>query len=256
MSDLHLDFSRSKGLPTLAKGVAGVLIAGDTCEGLAAAVEVLRRAYPEPTEIVIVAGNHEFYSRKLAFAKNLAQGREAAARHRVHLIEREVCVIGGNVRIIGGTMWTDYCLLGADLREAAMRTAATTMNDHRRIQWSRDPWRRFRPQEARFLHLETRAFVERELAKFHRGPTVCLFHHGVLAEAIAPAERGTLASAAYASELAPIFERADCNLVVTGHTHYSLDIRRGATRFISNPAGYSRENPEFNPAMVVELPRE
>jgi hypothetical protein len=136
-----------------------------------------------------------------------------------------------------------------------MRNAATTMNDHRRIQWSRDPWRRFRPQEAHFLNLETRAFVERELTKFHAGPTVCLFHHGVLAEAIAPEERRTLSSAAYASDLASIFERAACDLVVTGHAHHGFDIVRSGTRFLSNPRGYPFEkNARFNPTLVVELP--
>jgi hypothetical protein len=253
MSDLHLSFPGNKGLPPLAKGVDGVLIAGDTCEGLAAAVEVLRPAYPEPVEIAVVGGNHEYYSRRLSYAANLAQGREAASHHRVHLLERDVCVIGGNVRIIGGTMWTDYCLLGADLRDAAMRTAATTMNDHRRIQWNRDPWRRFRPQEARLLHIETRAFVERELAKFHPGPTVCMFHHAVTPDAVAPADRGDLISAAYASDLTSIFERGGCDLVVTGHTHHSLDVRCGRARFLSNPAARG-ENAQFDPALVVELP--
>jgi predicted phosphodiesterase len=255
MSDLHLTFPGSKGLPPLVRGVDGVLIAGDIREGMAEAVEVLRPAYPEPTEIVIVAGNHEFYSGRLAYHENLALGREAAGRNRVHLLERDVCHLPGNVRIIGCTMWTDYRLLGDNLREAAMRTAAATMNDHRRIKWQRDPWRRFRPTEARLLHLGSRAFVEQELATPHAGPTICLFHHGVTPEAIAPPERGQLISAAYTSDLTSIFERYACNLVVTGHTHHSLDVRHSTTRFLSNPAGYG-ENKQFDPAMVVEFPRE
>jgi predicted phosphodiesterase len=253
MSDLHLTFPGSKGLPPLVRGVDGVLIAGDICEGMAEAVEVLRPKYPEPTEIVIVAGNHEFYSGKLSFQENLTLGREAAARHRVHLLERDVCHLG-NIRIIGCTMWTDYCLMGNNLREAAMRTAAATMSDHRRIKWQRDPWQRFRPTEARLLHLESRAFVEQELAKPHAGPTICLFHHGVTPEAIAPSERGQLISAAYTSDLTSIFERYACDLVVTGHTHHSLDARLGAVRYLSNPAGYASENPQFNSALVVEVP--
>jgi predicted phosphodiesterase len=252
VSDLHIRFPGSKGLPPLAPGADAVLIAGDICEGLVPAVEALRPAYPEPTEIVVVAGNHEFYG-KLAFHENLALGREAAARHRIHLLERDVCHFG-QVRIIGCTMWTDYCLLGDGWRDAAMRTAAATMNDHRRIKWSRDPWMRFRPFEARLLHLQSRAFIEQELAKPYAGPTICVFHHAVTPDALATEERGQLISAAYTSDLRSIFERYPCDLVVTGHTHRSLDIRRGMTRFISNPAGYADENKDFDKELIVEVP--
>jgi predicted phosphodiesterase len=252
LSDLHIDFHGSKGLPPLARGAAGVLIAGDVRNGLVAAVEALRPAYPEPTEIVMVAGNHEFHSATLSFHESLALGREAAARHRVHLLERDVCHIA-NIRIIGCTMWTDYCLLGKELRDAAMRTAAATMSDHRRIKWQRDPWLRFRPFEARLLHLQSRAFVERELAEAYAGPTVCVFHHAVTPDAIVPEER-ELTDAAYASDLRSVFETDACDLVVTGHTHRSLDVRRGAVRYLSNPAGYAGENKDFNSALVVEVP--
>jgi predicted phosphodiesterase len=254
MSDLHIDFHGSKGLPALARGADGVLIAGDVRNGLVPAVEALRPAYPEPTEIFFVAGNHEFYSSKLSFHESLALGREAAARHRVHLLERDVCHIG-NIRIVGCTMWTDYCLLGNELRDAAMRTAAATMSDHRRIKWQRDPWMRFRPFEARLLHLQSRAFVEHELAKPHTGPTICVFHHAVTPDALAPGqERRQLISAAYASDLTRVFERCACDLVVSGHAHVSLGAWRGAVRYLSNPAGYAGENKDFDSALVVEVP--
>jgi Calcineurin-like phosphoesterase len=128
MSDLHLTFPGSKGLPPLVRDVDGVLIAGDIREGMAEAVEVLRPAYPEPTEIVIVAGNHEFYSGRLAYHENLALGREAARRNRVHLLERDVCHLPGNVRIIGCTMCGLHVRSDVDL--------VKTSNSIRRWLWS------------------------------------------------------------------------------------------------------------------------
>jgi hypothetical protein len=50
MSDLHVDYPGSSGLPPLATGVDVVVVAGDTCQGLVPAIETLRRAYPSPTE--------------------------------------------------------------------------------------------------------------------------------------------------------------------------------------------------------------
>jgi predicted phosphodiesterase len=252
MSDLHIRFAGSRGFPPLAPGVDAVLIAGDVCDGLVAAVEAVRHAYPEPTEIFFTPGNHEFYSSKLSFHESLALGREAAARHRVHLLERDVCHFE-RIRIVGCTMWTSYSLLGEATREAAMRTAAATMSDHRRIKWHRDPWMRFRPFEARLLHLQSRDFVERELAKHHPGPTVCLFHHPVTRDALASDDL-ELIDAAYASDLTSVFESLGCDMVVSGHTHVSLDVTRGGVRYVSNPAGYADENRSFNPALTVEVP--
>jgi hypothetical protein len=49
-------------------------VAGDTCQGLTQAIESLRRAYPSSTEIVMVAGNHELWSRRLAFEEYFEEG--------------------------------------------------------------------------------------------------------------------------------------------------------------------------------------
>ena len=47
--------------------------------------------------------------------------------------------------------------------------------------------------------------------------------------------------------------RTACDLVVSGHTQVSLGAWRGAVRYLSNPAGYASENPQFNSALVVEV---
>jgi Icc-related predicted phosphoesterase len=253
MSDLHVDYPGSAGVPPLATGVDVVVVAGDTCQGLVRAIEELRSAYPQPTEIVMVAGNHELWSKKHSFEEHFEEGHLAAEKHGVLLLENSVEVVKG-VRLIGCTLWTDYELRGSSLREAAMRTAAETMLDHRHIKWSRDPWQRFRPVEARILHHQSRSFLEEELAKAHAGPTVCISHHAMTLEAVAPVFHDSVLTAAYASELSPMIDRFQPDLVVSGHTHHSIDIQRGKTRLVSNPAGYAGENRSFNPAFVVELP--
>jgi hypothetical protein len=159
MSDLHVDFPGSLGVPPLVPGTDLVIVAGDTCQGLVKSVETVRHAYPPPTEIVMVAGNHEFWSKRLCYREHLEEGRLAAALHGVRFLENDVQTVG-NVRLLGCTLY--YMLFGETLLGAAMRSAADTMNDHRRIKGSRNPWLRFRPAEARVLHLRSRAFLERE----------------------------------------------------------------------------------------------
>ncbi|WP_375157800.1 metallophosphoesterase [Bradyrhizobium sp. RDT46] len=253
MSDLHLDQTGSGGAPPLADGVRMILVAGDTCQGLVDAVGQLRRAYPAPTEVVMVAGNHELWSKSRDFEEHWEEGLTAAESEGVHLLENSVRTVRG-VRLLGCTLWTDYGLFGAHMRELAMNTAAQTMLDHRRIKWTRQPWRRFRPAEARLLHHRSRSFLETELAKPHDGPTVCISHHAMLPEAVAPAFRDSIVTAAYASEMSSLIDRFQPDLIVSGHTHYPMDITRGRTRLLSNPGGYPGENRSFNPACVVELP--
>jgi Icc-related predicted phosphoesterase len=251
MSDVHLDFPAARGFPPLAGDAELVLIAGDTCQGLVRAVEAMRMAYPH-AEIAAVAGNHEFYGR--TFGEELQAGRERARELGVHLLEDQTVVFGRRrLRVIGATLWTDYELFGESLREPAMRTAYETMRDHKRIKWSRRPWQRFRPQEARMLHLRSRTYIEAELAKVYDGTTIVLTHMAPTVEAIEPIFRSRLIASAYASNLLATIDRHQPDFWISGHTHHSMDLNRGRTHLISNPCGYPNENPSFDPAFNIEV---
>ncbi len=213
-SDLHVDFPGARGFPPLAGGAELILAAGDSCQGLVRAIEMLRSAYPR-TEVVTVAGNHEYYGGVLP--EELEAGRKRARELGVHLVENGTASFG-RLRIVAATMWTDYELFGERLREPAMRAASDAMRDHKRIRWQREPWQRFRPQEARRLHLESRAYLEAELSRRHDGPTLVMTHHAPTIEAVAPAFQRSLASAAYASELLPIVDRHQPDFWLSGHT--------------------------------------
>jgi Icc-related predicted phosphoesterase len=249
LSDLHVEFYGTTSIPRRVEGTDLVIVAGDTCQGLVKAVEVLRRAFPD-VEVVTVAGNHEYYRTELP--TELEAGRVRAKQLGVHLLEDDSVKIGP-VRVLGCTLWTDYCLFGANLREAAMRSASDGMMDHKRIHWRKDPWARFRPQEAALLHARSRLFLETALSEHHDGPTIAVAHHAVTLDAVAPQFQRSLLSAAYASELLPLVDRHQPAIFVTGHTHFSMNLRRGRTRLVSNPRGYPGENPSFDPAFTMEI---
>jgi predicted phosphodiesterase len=243
MSDLHLDVSAVPP-PLLADGVELVVVAGDTCEGLVEAIEQLRLAYPLPTSIAMVAGNHEFYSR--CYPEELAAGRQRAAELDVCLLENNVKYLGP-LRMIGATLWTDYLLAGNNSRMAAMHTARDTMRDHKKIKWSKSPWMRFRPEEALSLHNQSLKFFENELAREHDGPTILLCHHGMVREAMDPAVVHSLLSAAYVSDHSLLLDRIGPDFVVSGHTHYPVDFQLGVTRDAEgrvqeDPLGSSRNS--------------
>jgi Icc-related predicted phosphoesterase len=249
MSDLHVGYPGARGFPPLAPGADLVIIAGDTCEGLVFALAKMRAAYPT-VEIVTVAGNHEFYHRD--YGEELQAARDYAQKLGVRLLENETLTLG-SLRVIGATLWTGYDLFGALLVPAAIRTASETMRDHRRVRWQKNPWRRFRPQEARALHLKSRAYIEAELARPNDGPTIVLTHHAASLDAVEPQSRGLMIAAAYASDLHAIIDRYQPDYWISGHTHFAMDLRRGRTRLISNPCGYGNELASFDPTFVVEV---
>jgi hypothetical protein len=162
-------------------------------------------------------------------------------------------VIVGNVRFIGATLWTDYALFGEGYVPLAMHAAGDGLNDHRRITWTKEPWARFRPQEALLLHRRSRAFIETALAKPFAGATVVVTHHAPHPRSVHPRYGDDLLSAAFVSDLTAVIEAGQPQMWVHGHVHNSFDYRIGATRIIANPHGYGTENAAFDPILVAEV---
>ncbi|MGM4903324.1 hypothetical protein AB8B21_30825 [Tardiphaga sp. 866_E4_N2_1] len=137
----------------------------------------------------------------------------------------------------------------AKLTSKKMKTEA----DHEAI--GKSPWMRFRPQEARAVHLQSRRFVEHELARIasEGKRAVVLTHHGASIEAVDPRHQRSIFSAAYASELLPIVDRHRPAAWISGHTRRPMNFRRTGCRMISNPRGYPGEGVAFDPACIVEV---
>ena len=249
LSDLHVDVVGGFA-PQLAPGADAVICAGDVCEGIPDALAFLRRHIPEPTPIVFVPGNHEFY--RHAVEPELAAGKAAAAEAGIHLLDDDMVVLGG-VRIVGATLWTDFCLDGEANQQIAMLAAADMMNDYRAIRLKDTPWSTFRPSDSLSLHRASRAYLWQVLSAPFAGPTVVVTHHAPHERSIHERYRGNAVNAAFVSDQTAIIARFQPALWVHGHVHDSFDYRLGDTRVICNPRGYGHENPRFEPGLVVEV---
>jgi Icc-related predicted phosphoesterase len=246
-SDLHADVAQPRPI-SVAPDVDAVVVAGDVCEGAENGFARLRPIVPMHIPIIRVMGNHEYYRRHMA--SELAAARLAAPLYGVHLLENDVVSIG-DVRFIGCSLWTDYALYGDP--ERAMNAAAFGLTDHRQINWSKRPWRRFRPLEAWRLHLQSRTFIETTLAIPFDGPTVVVTHHAPHPRSVHSRYQSELLNAAYASDLTAVIDAGRPALWVHGHVHHSFDYCVGTTRVVCNPNGYGTENNNFDPALVVEV---
>ena len=266
-SDLHAGVAPLKWI-TIGRKVDVVVVAGDIAEGAENSFAVLREIVPKRIPVIFVMGNHEYYRRFLV--EELAFARAIAPRLNVFLLENNTVVIDGfgGVRFAGASLWTDYRLFGDSNAPAAMHAARFGMNDHRLIGWKREPWARFRPQEAALLHAASRSFFAETFASAFDGITVAVSHHAPDIGSVPARYTNDILSAAFAStaltELnsalhqsgeappAPAGKRPD--FWIHGHIHDSADYRVDTTRVIANPHGYGRENAKFDPTFIIEVP--
>jgi hypothetical protein len=264
-SDLHGDVHPVKPI-TILPGVDLVIVAGDTCESAIRAFEYLRRVVPMHIPIAMVLGNHEYY--RHCIPEEIASARSQAASLNIYLLENATVILAGRdgeraIRVVGATFWTDYLAFGKANQFGVMNTCATGMNDHRLITWRKQPWRRFRPQEAALVHRESKAYLTGILATPFDGSTVVVTHHAVHWNSVHPKFQSDPLTAAFVSDQSALIERFQPTLWVHGHVHNSSDYRVGGgggggggvggARIICNPHGYGSENDAFNGAMVVEI---
>lgn len=248
-SDLHLGFPGSWH-PALAAGADAVVCAGDVCDGLPEAMDVLRGCIPGSTPIITVAGNHSFYGR--AIDTEWLAGRATALERGVTLLENEAAVIGG-VRFIGTTLWTDYALYGDRDRGPAMERAAREVNDHRMIAMRSGSRERFMPAHALELHIEAATTLDDLLGQPFGGPTVVVTHHAPSPRSIAWRYQGNGLNPAFCVDMTTMIVRHQPIAWIHGHMHSSADYRIGRTRVLNNPHGYGQENAAgFDPALIID----
>lgn len=251
-SDLHIDFNQSMASHKLVDDTTeadAAIVAGDTRHGLAAGLKYLRKRFPAPKPLIVIAGNHEFYGSDRA--TELTAGRMAAAHLDIHFLENETVVLGG-VRFLGATLWTDYDFWGEETRDVAMDAARIGLNDHRLIAAAPGSPMAFQPEVARNLHVASRRFLKLTLQQPFPGPTVVVTHHLPHEKSLNRRFAADPLTAAFVSDLSELIAFQP-ELWVHGHTHTSFDYRVGLTRVLCNPRGYGTENGAYDPGLVVEV---
>lgn len=273
LSDLHAEL-HPEAVPAsdqVATGADIVVMAGDTAKA-GAAVDVACDLLAAAPVLAIVAGNHEHYGTGLEIHEGIAVMR-AAARHVSEREGRDVLVLendervievrGVPVRLLGCTLWTDYALYGNP--ELHGPQAHVWMADSRMIRGA-GPDKFYEPPFVTWSELRDRCrastgFLEQALEQPHDGPTIVVTHHLPSLRSVARHYEGSMLNVGFASNLDHLV-KARAALWVHGHTHAPACWRDtdGGTLVACNPAGYmnrtKRENPAFDPRMVVTVTRE
>jgi predicted phosphodiesterase len=245
LSDLHLEFEDLK--PPAADADA-VVLAGDIHVGVKG-IAWARRSFPS-IPIVYIPGNHEFYGEHI---HDTTQGLVAeGSRWEVDVLDGRSTVISG-VRFLGTTLWTDFALDGADPSsiDRAMAQAQVGMSDFHVIRCGDN--RRFRPTDARAIHLARVQWLRSQLAEEFMGTTVVATHHLPHRRSIHPKYAGSDLNPGFASDLSN-FMGPPVSLWIHGHTHESFDYVVNGTRVVCNPRGYApmELNESFDSILTVD----
>jgi Icc-related predicted phosphoesterase len=278
-SDLHVDISRNDlgSLPEVGADV--IVVAGDM---MAPGTEGLRRLRSlfknSTTPIVYVAGNHDFYSHhdprrpelKTTWQEQREQMPLVAAEEGIIFLDDAVAEIDG-VRFVGSTLWTDFSASPAWMSyDDVVRAAAKGMNDYRLIKIPPGRSRhKLQPRDTIAAHRRSVEFIERTLTSEFDGETVLVTHHSPSYRSLVgwdPEIPGRFRDLdwCYASGLERWFTGVGMPdayvppvLALHGHIHRNVDYTVGHTRIVANPRGYpllgGRENPNFDPALVLEI---
>jgi Icc-related predicted phosphoesterase len=247
LSDIHNEFTV---LPAPAVNADVVILAGDIDVKLRA-VEWARQ-FDKP--VLYLIGNHEFYGNELQSIRQ--KTRQLCQDSNVHLLDDDELILDG-VRFVGGTLWTDFKLLGEARQKAAMRDALLTMNDYQVIRFG-SAYRRLFPEDTLDLHKQTVGFLTQKLNQPFDGKTMVITHHAPSIKSIHLQYLEDNCTPAFASNLEHLMSDKVA-LWVHGHVHHSVDYEVNGTRVLSNPRGYQRQgqilpdNTAFDPFFVVEI---
>jgi len=249
-SDLHLEVDESFQLNIPAADVC--LCAGDILDGGVVASILWLGQYIAPhMPVVFVPGNHEFY--RGAINEGLASGYKLAESFdNVFLLNGDSAILDG-YRFIGTTLWTDFNL--HDDPRLAMAIAKDELNDFRRIKLSKTPFKKFTPQDSRYLHHVAAIDIDNVYKSQPEMPTVIVSHHAPSMMSVPrPFLRDGL-TPSFASRFEYRILEYEPLLWVHGHIHSPSDYLIGATRVICNPWGYPGEasRQSFVPNLVVDL---
>lgn len=257
LSDLHLEFEENildfDPVPLQEDAETVLILAGDIAVGTDALPfldAMAKRFY----HVIYILGNHEYYHNEVN--KLRKQWREAELPENVTFLDNDVTIIDG-VRIVGGTLWTDFG--GEDW--FAMQRAKDGMNDfycvkikegHEETGYRK---RRWLPQDAVRAHKETLFTITETVREPHDGPTIVVTHHLPHPLCVNDKFKNNPLNPAYMTNLDMYIEEYDIDVWCHGHTHDNVDIEVHGTRILCNPRGYVGHelNTGFDETLTFDL---
>jgi Icc-related predicted phosphoesterase len=205
-------------------------------------------------QVVIVAGNHEFYREDMrgdrgegAGGAKLSPRYEALelikliTRHyrNVHFLDRGRFTVRPGVHILGCTLWSD---IPADMRKYVLQG----LNDFRHIPGATfEGYAEWHTRDREWLAAQLRAVAaagETAIVVTHHLPTPRLISEKYMDHPM---------NCCFATDLDALIEETVPAAWICGHSHTGNAVQIGATRLALNPHGYIGERVETRNACAI-----
>lgn len=247
ISDVHLEMRDNKlPIDELGENYADILIlAGDiSLVHLEAYFKFLEYCTSEYKDVILIAGNHEYYHSK---GVDHVEGKIMEVVERVnnnrdipnlHYLQRNYVDING-IRFLGCTLWTK-------IPEVSEDYIKEHMNDYSRIRYKvnypNGTIRRLKikPNNTVWWHKRDTKWLEETILESAL-PVVIVTHHAPSFDGtINPILKDDPINKAYATDL-EVFMHSKVKLWCYGHTHWYNQRKIHETTIWSNPLGYPGE---------------
>lgn len=219
-----------------------LVIAGDVLTGdpLGYLFEFLRKLGSRFEQIILVPGNHEYYTR---YISETEQRLSECDLPNVTVLQEQSMVLNG-VKFIGCTLWT-----------GVTNSAVAELRDYEYIY--RDDGLTITRSDTLRIHNEHLEFIIEELDRSEE-PCVVISHHAPSWESIDEDFRRHPMARGYATEGLLESLESPPHIWIHGHIHSSKRYFVGDCEVICNPRGYEKadkttENDEWNDSLVIEL---
>jgi predicted phosphohydrolase len=259
LSDIHAEFYKDQPdwLPPLPDNIDVLVLAGDIAIGkaLTDVVERISTSLPD-TEIVLVAGNHEFYRQPRQ--QTLDYYRQSFAAHkRIHFLENDYVDIG-ELRFVGATLWTGFALHDQnDDRNYIKAMIQASVSDFRLIREDGFIDRVFSPVHAEKLFHQSCNAIGDILQNSDPQNTIVVTHFPPMPDLHHPGFPLDWLSSYFTADCSELVNRYQPAYWFYGHNHWSHQQKIGATQFISNQYGYPNEvwqsQCNFNQELIIEM---
>lgn len=259
LSDLHLEFQKRvvdyTPIPLKDDKTTVLILAGDIALGIDAEPfikKMCKRFY----KVVYCLGNHEFYYNEYNKTRKQWNDRPGMPGNFI-LLDDHVAVIDDEVRLVGGTLWTDFNnndYFAKSLAQQGM-TDFHCAKFKEKLGEGKYRRRKLHPNDTILAHKQTLFLITETLRVPFDGPTVVVTHHLPHPLCVAQAFRTNPLNPAYMTNLDAVIEGNEIAVWVHGHTHTNVDVEVHGTRILCNPRGYFPDdlNRGFNEKLTFEV---
>jgi len=265
MSDLHLENARAREcfrVPQAAiDDCTAVFLAGDihrTTHAIRWAADTF-----SGKDVFIVAGNHEYMTSHIGLTHEL---RRVAKERGVHFLENDQWISEDKkIRVLGCVLWTDFLLYGPGMQNLCMKAAKRCMEEYQTVRAGKSKSVLgmgsldagfLTPHDTSRIHARSKRWLAEKLGEPFEGKTIVMTHMLPSRKLVAEKYKEDILSAAFASNMDSLVEKAD--YYFAGHTHTSFDLMIGKCRVVVNPRGYAgwsgaSENKSFSDTLIVSI---